>query len=199
METDAPIGGRFIEPADVAKVRARPAFSDRSLIDRAVRFANGSVASYRALIEGCDWPPSSESDAAGPFGAEEREALKAALGAIVDGKVPAWLPAIWRRHSQSLALIPASATEYHYLVLEYFAKTPSPPLARALVLLHEQPLGRDLCRCEVCGRFFFVIKHARGMPRRKYCSDKCMHAAHDAGASERVKRARRQTASKKHK
>ena len=65
--------------------------SYRSLIEQAIRFANGSHSTWVALVEGCDWPVPAESETPGPFGSEEREALKAALAAIVEGDVPPWV------------------------------------------------------------------------------------------------------------
>lgn len=205
-----PVCGRVIEPADIAKLRQRPALSESELIEHALRYANtGSLRSYTALTEATD---SHVPDAPELVNHAEHQAFRAALKAIVSQEaIPAWLLALWERRANALLLLPTIKMHggkrhmtYRQIVFEFFDTTPAAPLAHVLLLFldSEKPYGRDLCQCrlESCGKFFFADRTQANRPRTRFCSEPHYEEAHNAEAAERVRRSReRRRRAAKHK
>ena len=65
-------------------------------------------------------------------------------------------------------------------------------LVTLLIVDDSLPYGRNLRRCRACAKLFLATQGAKGGPKRRtFCTKECMSKAHDRGASERVKEARK--------
>ena len=196
------VSERLLEPGFLDKIRARPALSEREIIDRAIEFANqGTLRTWCKLMEGIEVPelvgtPEPYSDGINT----ERQALRSALAAIVENKVSEVAAAEWCKQASGVLPIETYSIHgrslrvtYHYEVVEHFTGI-NGLLARVLVWLLDanRPFGRELCRChlEECGNFFFVIRPKTGRPQKLYCKREHMTMAHQATTAERGRRSR---------
>jgi len=108
-----------------------------------------------------------------------------------------------RRAAEMIAIRPAyiatdSGVEVSY---RYFPVNLEAAIGYGLVMLLDvsRPYGKDLCRCrlEECQAFFLAIRQATGRPRRDYCCEEHLNAAHNRDSTDRVRAHRKRKAVEK--
>lgn len=169
--------------------------SEQEFVDAAIRFANAgnAAAEWLALTMGVRMPWNLQPTTLTPF-ESERATFRSALGEIATGnslKNPGAIADAGR-----MVLIPRANLKGRKLRIKYWYLPLDLPaaLAYALLLLADQTKGhgRNLRQCQLdqCQKFFFIQRPKTGRPRTKYCSDEHMHKAHQASASQRVRKSR---------
>jgi|SRR5579859_845728 len=126
------------------------------------------------------------------------------LTAVLSGTPPAPLAQTLATKAARMILVPScdAHSDRAALTYRYMPEHISAALAYVCrLILMDERYGKDIFRCQLpgCGRFFFSSMRRLtkvGAPPRKYCSDRHMKLAHDANASLRVAKSRRNAAAR---